>query len=129
RRRTKELEGQLAARQSGAQALAQERARTKELEGQLAARQSSEKALVLALAVERARSQAWQQDPAKRADATPGGERDAIVRLSAPASDNTLPPAPIERNATPVPANKMASTMPAVPPPAANEEAGRLMAR
>jgi hypothetical protein len=129
RARTKELEGQLAARQSSEQALAQERARTKELEGQLAARQSSEKALVLALAVERARSQAWQQDLAKRADATPGGERDAIVRQSAPASDHTLPPAPIERNATPVPADMVASTKPSVSPPAANEEAVRLVAR
>jgi hypothetical protein len=131
--RTKELEQQLAARQSSEQALAQERARTKELERQLAARQSSEKALVLALAVERARSQASQQDLTKRADATPGGERDAIVRLSAPASDHTLPPASVERNATPVPvpvpADTVASTKPSVSPPAANEEAVRLVAR
>jgi TPR repeat protein len=97
----------------------------------LATRQSSEKALVLALAVERARSQALQQELAKRANATPGGERDAIVRLSAPASDNSAPPAPIERNATPapVPANKVASTEPPVPPSADNEEMVRLMAR
>jgi len=129
--RAKELEGQLATRQGDQDALARERARTKELEGQLAARQSSEKALVLALAVERARNQAWQQDLVKRTDATPGGERDAIVRLSAPASDNSLPPAPIERNATPVPvpANTVASTKPPVPPSAANEEVVRLMAR
>jgi hypothetical protein len=86
----------------------------------LAVRQSSEKALVLALAVERARSQALQQDLAKHANATPGGERDAIVRLSASASDNTAPPASA--------ADEPAKAPPPAPSQAVSPEAARLMA-
>jgi hypothetical protein len=102
--RRKDVEQQLAARQTDQELLAKERARSNDLlEQRLAARQTSEQALVLALARERAHNQALEQELAKRANATPGGERDANVRLSAPASDNPALPAPIEHTAMPAP--------------------------
>ena len=101
--RRKDVEQQLAARQTDQELQAKERARSNGLEQRLAARQTSERALVLALARERAHNQALEQELATRANATPGGERDANVRLSAPASDNPAPPAPIEHTAMPAP--------------------------
>ena len=131
--RRKGVEQQLAARQTDQELLAKERARSNDLEQRLAKRQTGEQALVMALARERAHTQALEQELAKRANATPGGERGANVRLSAPASDNPAPPAAIEHNATPapvpVPADEVARTEPPVPPSAANEEAARLMGR
>jgi len=132
RARSNDLEQQrLATRQGDQDALAKERVRTKELEEQLARRQSSEQALVLALARERAHRQALEQELATRANATPGGERDANVRLSAPASDNPAPPAPIEHTAmpAPIPADKVARTETPALPQAADAEVVRLMAR
>jgi LmbE family N-acetylglucosaminyl deacetylase len=99
--RRKDVEQQLAARQADQELLAKERARSNDLEQRLAARQTSEQALVLALARGRAHNQALEQELARRANATPGKERDANVRLSAPASDNPTPPAPIEQTAMP----------------------------
>jgi len=81
--RRKDAEQQLVARQADQELLAKERARSNDLEQRLAARQTSE------------------QELARRANATPGGERDANVRVSAPASDNPAPPAPIEQTAMP----------------------------
>jgi len=129
--RRKDVEEQLAARQTDQELLAKERARSNDLEQRLAARQTSEQAMVLALARERAHNQALEQELATRANATPGGERDANVRLSAPASDNPAPPAPIEHTAmpAPIPADKVARTETPALPQAADAEVVRLMAR
>jgi hypothetical protein len=106
RARRIDLEQRLAARQGGQDVLDRERVRTKELAEQLATRQSSEQALVLALARERAHRQALEQELATRANATPG-ERDATVRLAAPASDTPAS----------VPADNVARTEPPAPSP------------
>ena len=129
--RRKDVEQQQAARQTDQELLAKERARSNDLEQRLAARQTSEQAIVVALARERAHTQALEQELATRANATPGGERDANVRLSVPASDSPAPPAPIEHTATPapIPADKVARAEPPAPPQAADVEVVRLMAR